>query len=50
MGFPFGKFTIVENAGHNLFMSSPEVTERIQAFMRGQPGVERIRIDDWDAR
>jgi pimeloyl-ACP methyl ester carboxylesterase len=44
------EFTIVENAGHNLFMSSPEVTERIQAFMRGQPGVERIRIDDWDAR
>lgn len=27
---------IVENAGHNLFMLSPEVTETIQDFMRGQ--------------
>lgn len=26
----------VENAGHNLFMSSPEVTEAIQRFMRGE--------------
>lgn len=26
----------VENAGHNLFMSSPEVTQAIQAFMRGE--------------
>ena len=25
----------VVNAGHNLFMASPEVTETIQAFMRG---------------
>ena len=26
---------IVENAGHNLFMMSPEITEVIQDFMRG---------------
>ncbi|MEM6273716.1 MAG: alpha/beta hydrolase [Myxococcota bacterium] len=26
----------VKNAGHNLFMSSPEVTATIQAFMRGE--------------
>ena len=26
----------VKNAGHNLFMSSPEVTAAIQDFMRGQ--------------
>jgi pimeloyl-ACP methyl ester carboxylesterase len=26
----------VRNAGHNLFMSSPEVTQTIQDFMRGQ--------------
>ncbi|MEL7240087.1 MAG: alpha/beta hydrolase, partial [Planctomycetota bacterium] len=27
----------VVNAGHNLFMSSPEVTEAIERFMRGEP-------------
>jgi len=27
---------IVQNAGHNLFMSSPEVTQTIQRFMRGE--------------
>lgn len=27
---------IVENAGHNLFMMSPEVTETIQDFLRGE--------------
>jgi len=26
----------VENAGHNLFMSSPEITNAIQRFMRGE--------------
>jgi len=26
----------VVNAGHNLFMSSPEVTAAIQQFMRGE--------------
>jgi pimeloyl-ACP methyl ester carboxylesterase len=30
------KIVTVENAGHNLFMSSPEVTATIQAFMRGE--------------
>jgi pimeloyl-ACP methyl ester carboxylesterase len=33
----------VENAGHNLFMSSPEVTTTIQTFMRGGP-VETNKI------
>ena len=33
----------VENAGHNLFMSSPEVTATIQQFMRSQP-IEKNRI------
>ncbi|MFT5676514.1 MAG: pimeloyl-ACP methyl ester carboxylesterase, partial [Paraglaciecola sp.] len=28
---------IVKNAGHNLFMLSPKVTETIQQFMRGTP-------------
>lgn len=34
----FGNATIVtvENAGHNLFMVSPEVTTTIQSFMRGE--------------
>jgi len=27
---------IVKNAGHNLFMTSPDVTSRIEAFMRGE--------------
>ena len=27
----------VTNAGHNLFMSSPQVTEEIRSFMRGEP-------------
>ena len=27
---------IAQNAGHNLFMSSPEVSEVIQRFMRGE--------------
>ncbi|MCK5751007.1 MAG: alpha/beta hydrolase, partial [Oricola sp.] len=26
----------VVNAGHNIYMTSPEVTETIQAFMRGE--------------
>jgi len=30
------KIVTVENAGHNLFMSSPDVTATIQAFMRGE--------------
>ncbi|MEL7491977.1 MAG: alpha/beta hydrolase [Pseudomonadota bacterium] len=36
----------VVNAGHNLFMSSPEVTEVIQAFMRGDEIMDReIMVD-----
>jgi pimeloyl-ACP methyl ester carboxylesterase len=27
----------VVNAGHNLFMTSPEVTTAIERFMRGEP-------------
>jgi len=26
----------VQNAGHNMFMSSPEVTQTIERFMRGE--------------
>ena len=46
-GLSNAEIVIVENAGHNLFMSSPEVTERIQAFMRQQPGAAKITIDNW---
>ena len=36
----------VVNAGHNLFMSSPEVAEAIEAFMRGtQQNENEIIID-----
>ena len=36
----------IEDAGHNLFMSSPEVTKVIQSFMRGDTvGVTRIKVD-----
>jgi pimeloyl-ACP methyl ester carboxylesterase len=31
----------VLNAGHNLFMTSPEVTEVIQQFMRGEPVLKK---------
>ncbi|MHA7871720.1 MAG: alpha/beta fold hydrolase [Hyphococcus sp.] len=31
----------VVNAGHNLFMASPAVTEAIQRFMRGEAGPDR---------
>lgn len=33
---PNAQSVIVRNAGHNLFMTSPEVTETIEAFMRGE--------------
>lgn len=46
-GLRNAQITVVENAGHNLFMASPEVTARIQAFMRGMPGAERIVISNW---
>ena len=36
----------VKNAGHNLFMSSPEVTEVIEQFMRGETvGKKTIEIE-----
>jgi pimeloyl-ACP methyl ester carboxylesterase len=36
----------VENAGHNLFMVSPEVTEVIREFMRGQaPHTAVIKVE-----
>lgn len=41
--FANGTHVLVENAGHNLFMVSPEVTEVILAFLEGQP-VARERI------
>lgn len=47
-GLSNAQFTTVVNAGHNLFMSSPEVTRRIQAFLRGEPGnVREIVVRDW---
>jgi len=36
----------VVNAGHNLFMTSPDVAEAMHAFMRGEPvASEEIVID-----
>ena len=35
-GMPNAERVIIKNAGHNLFMTSPEVTARIEAFMRGE--------------
>jgi pimeloyl-ACP methyl ester carboxylesterase len=41
--FANGTHVLVENAGHNLFMVSPEVTEVILAFLEGKPAArERI--------
>lgn len=42
--FSNGHQVMVENAGHDLFMASPEVTEAIEAFMRGETPVDTIRI------
>ncbi|MDC8832433.1 alpha/beta hydrolase [Alteromonas gilva] len=36
-GMSAAQFVTVANAGHNLFMSSPAVTQTIQAFMRSKP-------------
>jgi pimeloyl-ACP methyl ester carboxylesterase len=46
-GLRNAEITVIENAGHNLFMSHPAVTERIQNFMRGESGSGRITIDTW---
>ncbi len=46
-GLSKAQITVVEYAGHNLFMSSPAVGERIEAFMRGQTGAERIVVEKW---
>lgn len=35
---------LIENAGHNLFMVSPEVTDLIVAFLEGKP-IEPVRIE-----
>jgi len=44
-GLRHAEIVVVENAGHNLFMASPEVTTRIEAFMRGEASdVDRIRV------
>ena len=42
--FPNGHQVVVENAGHDLFMSSPAVTDAVEAFMRGETPVDTIRI------
>ena len=40
---------IVRNAGHNLFMSSPQVHEAMHRFMRGEDvGVAEIVVEMWD--
>ena len=36
VGFSNGTHVVVEGAGHDLFMSSPEVTQRILTFMAGR--------------
>ena len=41
--FANGTHVLIENAGHNLFMVSPEVTEVILAFLEGRP-IARERI------
>jgi pimeloyl-ACP methyl ester carboxylesterase len=45
-GFSRATHVVVENAGHNLFMVSPEVTQVIVEFMKGRPLTKpRIAID-----
>jgi pimeloyl-ACP methyl ester carboxylesterase len=46
IGLKNAELVTVINAGHNLFMSSPEVTTTIQEFMRGEPvHTHEIKID-----
>jgi pimeloyl-ACP methyl ester carboxylesterase len=35
-GLSKARIILVKNAGHNLFMTSPEITHRIELFMRGE--------------
>ena len=43
-GFTELSAVTVRNAGHNLFMSSPEVSEVIVQFMRGEPVAGRVIV------
>ena len=45
-GLSNGYQVVIENAGHDLFMSSPEVTTVIMDFLLGkEPATTRIRLD-----
>ncbi|MFN2332954.1 MAG: alpha/beta fold hydrolase [Wenzhouxiangellaceae bacterium] len=46
-GLANAEIVMIENAGHNLFMTNPAVTERIQAFMRGATGTSKIHVESW---
>jgi pimeloyl-ACP methyl ester carboxylesterase len=45
-GFTNRQAVTLQNAGHNLFMASPAVTETIQDFMRGQDVDGRLIVLD----
>lgn len=46
-GFANRQSVIIENAGHNQFMSSPEITDVIESFMNGED-VDGMQITiDW---
>ncbi|MCG8456559.1 MAG: alpha/beta hydrolase [Holophagales bacterium] len=46
-GFSRAAHVVVENAGHDLFLASPEVLERMRAFLAGAAvSAEPIRLDD----
>ena len=44
-GFTNLTHVVIENAGHNLFMVSPEVTETILAFMRGEEVETQLSVE-----
>jgi pimeloyl-ACP methyl ester carboxylesterase len=45
-GLRKARIVLVKNAGHNLFMTSPEVTSRIESFMRGDKvSTEDIEVE-----
>ncbi len=46
--FSNGHQVVIENAGHDLFMASPEVTRAIEAFMRDETPPARITLDPPD--
>jgi pimeloyl-ACP methyl ester carboxylesterase len=51
-GFTNARQLFVANAGHNVYMTSPEITPAVVAFLRGEKPPARIAIDppQWEVK